>query len=214
MSARTTPWAATSRSSSPDLDDRSNRIGWNGASGIGVNSIVKRTGLRGNVFHDNAVIAIDLDLDGVTPNDADDVDTGANKLQNTPELDTGPDRLERGYRPDRRPLPRGLPRDAGCLPDRRRLHGDGRDGARQVWVGATPSPSQRPSSGATSPSRPPAEWAIIGEYLSAMATDSNSSGNSSEVSPTHRLPEPGVVSALGAGIALLGWLRRPRSRSH
>ena len=44
-------------------------------------------GVRGNSFHGNAQLGIDLGVAGVTANDAGDADDGANKLQNFPLID-------------------------------------------------------------------------------------------------------------------------------
>ena len=44
--------------------------------------------VRGNSIHDNGALGIDLNQDGITPNDVGDTDTGANRLQNFPVLST------------------------------------------------------------------------------------------------------------------------------
>ncbi|MCC2667573.1 MAG: repeat-containing protein [Armatimonadetes bacterium] len=47
-----------------------------------------RNAVLGNSIHSNAAIGIDLGVDGVSPNDPGDPDTGANNLQNYPVLTT------------------------------------------------------------------------------------------------------------------------------
>ncbi|MFN2334189.1 MAG: hypothetical protein ABR550_07165 [Wenzhouxiangellaceae bacterium] len=69
-----------------------NTIAYNGASGVAVVSggfaDVAGTGnwIGGNAMFSNGGLGIDLEADGVTGNDPDDVDEGANNLQNFPEI--------------------------------------------------------------------------------------------------------------------------------
>lgn len=64
-----------------------NIIAYNGGDGVsmedgvGINNYVDP-----NEMHDNAGLGIDLNNDGVTPNDPDDLDSGPNDLQNYPVL--------------------------------------------------------------------------------------------------------------------------------
>ena len=60
-----------------------NVIGYNGLNGI---TVINDNGvmMHRNVIFQNGGLAIDLDNDGPTLNDADDLDVGANNLQNTP----------------------------------------------------------------------------------------------------------------------------------
>jgi uncharacterized repeat protein (TIGR01451 family) len=64
-----------------------NIISGNDENGIGV----EPTALSGNTWaansiYDNGMLGIDIEIDGVTENDPDDPDEGANQLQNYPEL--------------------------------------------------------------------------------------------------------------------------------
>lgn len=68
-------------------DDYSgNLIAHNGINGVVVAPTARRIAmLRNSIFNNNA-LGIDLGADGVTANDADDADVGANDRQNFPEL--------------------------------------------------------------------------------------------------------------------------------
>ncbi|HNQ90816.1 MAG TPA: right-handed parallel beta-helix repeat-containing protein [Verrucomicrobiota bacterium] len=65
-----------------------NRVVGNGAAGIGVAASNANTNhtFRGNLMHSNEGLGIDLAATGVAPNDPNDGDTSANRLQNYPLL--------------------------------------------------------------------------------------------------------------------------------
>ena len=62
-----------------------NVIAFNGRDGVYIESGTNNA-VRGNAIFSNTGLAIDLGTDGVTANDANDTDTGANQLQNFPVL--------------------------------------------------------------------------------------------------------------------------------
>src|SRR5436190_3226156 len=62
-----------------------NRILSNGGRGVHVFSTANNL-IRGNIISGNAQLGIDLGAEGVTPNDVNDTDTGANMQQNFPLL--------------------------------------------------------------------------------------------------------------------------------
>jgi uncharacterized repeat protein (TIGR01451 family) len=62
-----------------------NKIAFNGGDGVSVHSGDGNAILSNSIFS-NGGLGIDLNLDGVTPNDSGDGDTGANHLQNYPIL--------------------------------------------------------------------------------------------------------------------------------
>ena len=69
---------------SPDALVQDNEVAWSDGPGIVV--LDDRVALLRNALHDNDELGIDLDWDGLTPNDRGDADVGANLLQNTPVL--------------------------------------------------------------------------------------------------------------------------------
>jgi uncharacterized repeat protein (TIGR01451 family) len=64
-----------------------NTISGNDENGIGVEpTALSDNTWAANSIYDNGLLGIDIDIDGVTANDPDDPDEGANQLQNFPEL--------------------------------------------------------------------------------------------------------------------------------
>lgn len=63
-----------------------NVIAHNGGPGVAIAALSTRNTIRGNSIFANAGLGIDLSIDGPTPNDPLDADTGGNLLQNFPVL--------------------------------------------------------------------------------------------------------------------------------
>jgi uncharacterized repeat protein (TIGR01451 family) len=63
-----------------------NRIWFNTDYGVYISSSASRVAMLGNSFHANGDLAIDLEGNGVTLNDAGDIDSGANARQNFPVI--------------------------------------------------------------------------------------------------------------------------------
>ncbi len=71
-----------------DLDVHNNTIAFNDGNGIAaIGSDTGGVAWFQNSMHSNSGIGIDLGLDGVTPNDPGDADTGTNRLLNFPEIE-------------------------------------------------------------------------------------------------------------------------------
>ncbi len=64
----------------------SNTIQDNTGIGVAIGNTGATVPIMGNSIYSNGLLGIDLNLDGVTPNDPQDTDAGANRLQNYPVL--------------------------------------------------------------------------------------------------------------------------------
>jgi CSLREA domain-containing protein len=73
-------------SDSRDISVYDNWIWYNFANGVLVDGSSMGISITGNLIHGNQLLGIDLNGDGVTPNDTRDLDGGANGQQNYPEL--------------------------------------------------------------------------------------------------------------------------------
>jgi hypothetical protein len=68
-------------------DGADNRIAHNGGNGVSVSgSASAGNNVLSNSIFSNGGLGIDLNIDGVTANDTDDIDIGANNLQNFPVI--------------------------------------------------------------------------------------------------------------------------------
>ncbi|MGQ0801974.1 MAG: beta strand repeat-containing protein [Pseudomarimonas sp.] len=72
-----------------------NRVRSNGGTGIGITGASVQVELRVNETFGNGGLGIDLNADGITPNDLNDIDVGPNGLQNFPVL-TRVEQLQNG----------------------------------------------------------------------------------------------------------------------
>ena len=73
-----------------------NVIAHNGNAGVAILGSVSGDAIRGNSIFANGTVGIDLAADGVTANDAGDVDTGANGRQNYPILSSATPQVPSG----------------------------------------------------------------------------------------------------------------------
>ncbi|HVE82849.1 MAG TPA: CSLREA domain-containing protein [Myxococcales bacterium] len=152
-----------------------NTIGYNGLAGVAVTS-GSRNSIRHNSIHSNAGLGIDLDVAGVTLDDGNDPDSGANMLQNYPLLryahQSGSFTLV-DWRLNSTPLTSftiELFSNSTCDPS---AHGEG-----QTYLGQSSATTD--ASGFTPAVTVALPQLPIGYYITATATDPG--GNTSEFS--------------------------------
>jgi len=151
-----------------------NHIRLNGGDGVYVQGGTNNT-VRANVISDNGGLGLDLGTDGMTANDTDDADTGANTLQNFPVITSGTlnsnnttvagtlhSRPNAFYTID-------VYANQACDPS-----GNGEGGQRLGALTVTTDASGNASFSTTFPIQ------ANGRYIAATATDTN--GNTSEFS--------------------------------
>lgn len=195
--------------SSVDFDGRANRIRFNLQDGISMQDGAVAS-IRGNRIAENGNLAIDLNENGITPNDFGDADLGANRLQNSPELDPVGTRIELA---------------TGDLRVEYRVTSDVGNAAYPLTIDfylADPTGLQ-PRTYLGSDSYPAAEAHLqrriqfqpetpfSGGLENIVAVATSATGESSEVSAPVVVPEPVFAAGLLTGLASLAARGRRRS---
>ena len=201
---------ATSVLSPEDFDLTGNHIAFNVQDGVAVLD-EGRAYIRGNRITGNGDRPIDLGNDGVTPNDAGDVDLGPNWLQNHPELTPGISFLDVAtgdvvvhYQVPSDPLEAWYPLTLDFyLAD---LDGE----EPELLLGSEEIPDTEAGLLRTFAFTPSMPLVQATHTLVATATDAGS--RTSEASPAITLPEPGPGPVLALGVLLLVGLAGRRAR--
>lgn len=185
-----------------------NAIAHNGGNGVRMDQVAAITNpIRGNRIQSNGGIGIDLGGPGATPNDAFDGDSGANRLQNTPVLDPAVAGVDPGsgqvvvrYYVDSATLFASYPLVVDFYLS------NGGDGA--VWIGSDEVNAPDAGLDRTIAFAPPTGVVASGSIV-ATATDSESTGNTSEFGAAVALPEPSPTTGIVVcGLVLAALLRR------
>lgn len=151
-----------------------NLIAFNNGHGVAITSGTNNAA-RANIIHSNTALAIGLGFDGVTENDADDVDSGANDLQNFPVITsahgTASDTTIAGTLDS-------LPNRTYALDFYANILGDPTGyGEAEQYLGSVNVTTDADGNGAFNITLPAV---INGRFISATATDPD--GNTSELS--------------------------------
>ncbi len=169
-----------------------NTIAFNGLSGVRVlNNTATRNLIQGNSLFDNVGLGIDLNGDGLTPNDANDPDAGPNQLQNFPVITAAVlsgTQLNLTYA-----VPSATANSAYPLTIEFFLaDSSGQEGKTSLGRNTYASSSATLSKLVTIPKGS----AVIGSQIVATATDAN--GNTSEFSASTTVASTTVASTLQA----------------
>lgn len=190
-----------------DFTDRANRISFNLLDAVSMQD-GSFASIRGNRIEQNGQLGIDLNEDGVTPNDFGDVDLGANRLQNSPEIDPARTRIDDvtgellvEYRVTSNVGAAAYPLTIDFyLADATGLQ-------PHTYLGSDSYPDTSANLQRRVQFFPANEIPNGSGNVVAMATSAQS--DTSEVSAPVAVPEPGLAAGLAAGLlGLLGFARR------
>lgn len=193
------------------LVERANRIVYHPQDAISIEAGADAVA-RGNQFGDNAHLALDLNQDGISPNDDGDADTGANGLLNTPDLEPVRSRLDPAtgellleYRLTTDPAEADYPLTVDFYttgPDQQEP---------RVWVGSDRHPAA--DAGQWRRVRIQPATALPAGESTVVAVATTSSNQTSEVSFPIVVPEPGIAVGLISGCLGLAALKGRRGHS-
>ncbi|MBK7948263.1 MAG: right-handed parallel beta-helix repeat-containing protein [Deltaproteobacteria bacterium] len=206
--AGTAPAVIGSHATTPeaDLAGRANRIAYNVRDAVALDD-GSSASIRGNWIKGNGKLAIDLNDDGKTANDSGDVDQGANRLQNSPDLDR--DRTEVDDAMDELRVEYRVTSDVGAtaypltidfyLADRTTLGPIRHLGSDSYPAAAAHQPRRATFS---------FEEELENGYGIIVATATSSLDETSEVRTAVLVPEPGLAASLAVGLLGLRGLAR------
>jgi hypothetical protein len=167
-----------------------NLIAFNGANGVSLDSTAAEgNSILGNSIFENTALGIDLGNDGITTNDNDDSDTGANRLQNYPILSDARSVLGMTIiEGDLSAEPNTTVRLEFFLNDTAdpSTNGEGR-----VYIGSKSVDVN--GSGSTTFDATFALTAVYTQFISATATSPD--GNTSEFSPVVQVRTPPIIES-------------------
>ncbi|HCU23628.1 MAG TPA: hypothetical protein DF383_01325 [Deltaproteobacteria bacterium] len=183
--------AATANTIGGDLPHMGNEIAYNQGDGVLI-SALHNNEILGNSIHDNEEIGIDLAPLGVTANDPDDADLGANLLQNYPLIAVA---LPREGKIHLEGSLTGLPHASFRLEFfSNRACDPSENGEGEIFLGSSSLETDEKGQASFAVDLPHSE----GNYLTATATDG--SKNTSEFSPCRLLGTGSGIDKDGDGL--------------